>query len=58
MPVDDERIVFGFFPKRAAPFLSAVPAIAFRVMDEEALQKPPQQDYYVVIYERKRLTGR
>ncbi|TSA15918.1 hypothetical protein D4R75_14180 [bacterium] len=29
MPVDDERIVFGFFPKRIAPFLFVVLAIAF-----------------------------
>jgi len=28
------------------------------VMDEEALQKPPKQDYYIIIHERKRSTGR
>lgn len=31
---------------------------AIMVMDEEILRKPPQQDYYVIIHERKRATNR
>ncbi|MBF8294056.1 MAG: hypothetical protein HW389_601 [Bacteroidetes bacterium] len=32
MPFDHERIVFGFFPKRIAPFLLVVLAIAFVII--------------------------
>jgi hypothetical protein len=41
MPVDDERIVFGFFPKRIAPFLFVVLAIAFVIIIRVRLLEVP-----------------